>query len=217
MGVRHQFRCGAPLMGCASPPRRGGRRRDRLSHLADAGPPSRPSEAEAMGLGHRSGSSGRSSRSRSKHDDACSSSAGLLGRSVARERCGPKLLTRVWLTSIVTSICRSYDRTDLVAAFSLNGGCLSSPFVVRWRDAHFSFGAGGARSRMGAVPALNSRAGRQAARKQLELAGTRSVRRGGLGLKGSSRLSTCQQAISTLRATAALAGLDFPWRCLMLV
>src|ERR687897_883669 len=58
---------------------------------------------------------------------------------------------------------------------------------------------------------LNSRAGRQAARKRLELAGTGSLR-GRLGLKGCSRLSTCQQAISTLRATAALAGFALPVR-----
>ena len=61
---------------------------------------------------------------------------------------------------------------------------------------------------------LNSRAGRQAARKQLELAGTRSVPRGRLGLKGSWRLSTCQQAIRTLRATADLAGFALPVRAL---
>ena len=49
-----------------------------------------------------------------------------------------------------------------------------NPFRVPSRDAHFSFGAvahhlGWKQSRL-----LNSRAGRQAARKQLELAGTRS-------------------------------------------
>jgi hypothetical protein len=35
-----------------------------------------------------------------------------------------------------------------------------------------------------------------------------------LGLKGSSRLSTCQQAIRTLRATADLAGFALPVRAL---
>jgi hypothetical protein len=86
-----------------------------------------------------------------------------------------------------------------------------NPFRLPWRDAHFSFGAvahhlGWKLSRL-----LNSRAGRQAARKQLELAGTGSGR-GRLGLKGSSRLSTCQQAINSLRATAALAGFALPVR-----
>src|SRR6266568_3454457 len=45
--------------------------------------------------------------------------------------------------------------------------------------------------------------GRQAAREVEELAA---------GLKVSLRASTCQQAISTLRATAALAALPFPCR-----
>jgi hypothetical protein len=50
-----------------------------------------------------------------------------------------------------------------------------------------------------------------------ELAGTRSVAREALGLNGSRRASTCQAAIRTLRATAALAGFDLPWRRLMSV
>jgi hypothetical protein len=52
---------------------------------------------------------------------------------------------------------------------------------------------------------LNSMRGRQAARKQRELAETEPPR-GRLGLKGSSRERTCQEAIRTLRATADLAG-----------
>ena len=61
--------------------------------------------------------------------------------------------------------------------------------------------------------------GRQAARKQRELAETvvESVVRGPAGLKGCSRESTCQAAIRTLRATAALAGLALPWRVLVSV
>jgi hypothetical protein len=38
--------------------------------------------------------------------------------------------------------------------------------------------------------------------------------RGREGLKGCSSASTCQAAISTLRATAALAALDLPERAL---
>jgi hypothetical protein len=48
-----------------------------------------------------------------------------------------------------------------------------------------------------------------------ELAGTGSVARAALGLNGSPSERMCQAAIRTLRATAALAGLDLPWRRLM--
>src|SRR4051812_16264286 len=48
--------------------------------------------------------------------------------------------------------------------------------------------------------------GRQAARKQRELAEAGAGRRGAAGLKGCWRESTCQAAIRILRATAALAG-----------
>jgi hypothetical protein len=50
-----------------------------------------------------------------------------------------------------------------------------------------------------------------------ELAGTSSEALMALGLKGWFRDRTCQVAMSTLRATAAFAGLVFPWRSLMLV
>src|SRR6185312_5488420 len=61
---------------------------------------------------------------------------------------------------------------------------------------------------VGAVPASQFLVGRQAARTQLELAGTgASAPRGREGMKGCCSASTCQTAISTLRATAALAGL----------
>src|SRR5438552_14907573 len=59
---------------------------------------------------------------------------------------------------------------------------------------------------------LNSQMGRQAARELGELAGTVGAAAGAAGLKGSLRASTCQQAIRTLRATAALAALPFPCR-----
>jgi hypothetical protein len=52
---------------------------------------------------------------------------------------------------------------------------------------------------MGCDRGVGARAGRQAARKGRELAGTGSVW-GRLGLKGCSRLSTCQQAMRILRA-----------------
>src|SRR5439155_19701079 len=58
---------------------------------------------------------------------------------------------------------------------------------------------------------LNSPKRRQAARELEELAGTAGAAEAA-GLKGSLRASTCQQAISTLRATAALAALPFPCR-----
>src|SRR5215218_4414093 len=48
--------------------------------------------------------------------------------------------------------------------------------------------------------------GRQAARKQRELAEAGSGRRGAAGLNGCWRERTCQAAIKILRATAALAG-----------
>jgi hypothetical protein len=55
--------------------------------------------------------------------------------------------------------------------------------------------------------------GRQAARKQRELAETvvESMVRGRGALKGCSRESTCQAAMRALRATADLAGF-FPAR-----
>src|SRR6266496_749557 len=59
---------------------------------------------------------------------------------------------------------------------------------------------------------LNSQRGRQAARELEELAGTVGAAALAAGLKGSLRASTCQQAIRTLRATAALAALPFPCR-----
>ena len=64
---------------------------------------------------------------------------------------------------------------------------------------------------VGAVPAAQFLVGRQAARTQLEFAGTGvAAPRGREGLKGCWSASTCQLAISTLRATAALAGLPLP-------
>ena len=77
--------------------------------------------------------------------------------------------------------------------------------------AHFSFGAGGADCSWELSRLLNSMRGRQAARKQRELAETGAAPRGRLGLKGSSRERTCQAAIRTLRATADMAGF-LPWR-----
>ena len=75
------------------------------------------------------------------------------------------------------------------------------------RLAHFSFGAGRADCSWELPRLLNSMRGRQAARKQLELAET-SVPVAGerAGLKGCLRLRMCQQAIRILRATADLAG-----------
>jgi hypothetical protein len=77
--------------------------------------------------------------------------------------------------------------------------------------AHFSFGADGADCSWELSRLLNSMRGRQAARKQRELAETGAPPRGRLGLKGSSRERTCQAAIRTLRATADMAGF-LPWR-----
>ena len=76
---------------------------------------------------------------------------------------------------------------------------------LRW--AHFSFGARvGAECSWELSRLLNSMQGRQAARKQRELAEAGSGRRGAAGLKGCWRERTCQAAIRILRATAALAG-----------
>jgi hypothetical protein len=60
---------------------------------------------------------------------------------------------------------------------------------------------------------LRSFVGFQTARRVEELAGTSLGALDAHRLKGSLRTRTCQQAISTLRATAALAGFDLPWRC----
>jgi hypothetical protein len=76
---------------------------------------------------------------------------------------------------------------------------------------------GGARGRLQLPRLLRSFVGLQAARRMEELAGAGSVARGALGLNGCWSERTCQAAISTLRATAALAGLDLPWRRLMSV
>ena len=62
---------------------------------------------------------------------------------------------------------------------------------------------------------LRSFVGFQSARRMEELAGTSFAALEALRLKGSLRASTCQEAIRTLRATAALAGFDLPWRCLV--
>jgi hypothetical protein len=73
--------------------------------------------------------------------------------------------------------------------------------------AHFSFGARvGAECSWELSRLLNSMRGRQAARKQRELAEAGSGRRGAAGRKGCWRERTCQAAIRILRATAALAG-----------
>jgi hypothetical protein len=88
-----------------------------------------------------------------------------------------------------------------------SGWCswLDAPGVVE-RVAHFSFGACVIAECSWELPRLlNSMRGRQAARKQRELAETEPPR-GRLGLNGSSRESTCQAAIRILRATADLAG-----------
>src|SRR4051794_31847908 len=74
---------------------------------------------------------------------------------------------------------------------------------------------GGAGGRVAAVPASQIVCGPQAARRMEELAGTGSVARGALGLKGSPSERMCQLAIRTLRATAALAGVGLPWRRVM--
>src|SRR5215204_659285 len=64
---------------------------------------------------------------------------------------------------------------------------------------------------------LRSFVGLQAARRMEELAGAGSGAREALGLNGCRSESTCQAAISTLRATAALAGFALPWRRLTLL
>jgi hypothetical protein len=77
--------------------------------------------------------------------------------------------------------------------------------VVRW--AHFSFGARVlAECSWELSRLLNSMRGRQAARKQRELAEAGWGRRGAAGLNGCWRDRTCQVAIRILRATADLAG-----------
>ena len=99
-------------------------------------------------------------------------------------------------------------------AFSLKEGGLSrwwgsgvfAPVGVE-RLAHFSFGAGGADCSWELSRLLNSMRGRQAARKQRELAETSvPLAWERAGLKGCWRLRMCQQAIRILRATADLAG-----------
>ena len=75
------------------------------------------------------------------------------------------------------------------------------------RVAHFSFGAGGADCSWELPRLLNSMRGRQAARKQLELAETSvPLVCERAGLKGCPRLRMCQLAVRTLRATADFAG-----------
>jgi hypothetical protein len=103
----------------------------------------------------------------------------------------------------------------MVAAFSLWSGLLSRgrsgwPAPCGERGAHFSFGAWVvAECSWELSRLLNSMRGRQATRKQRELAETVVewvVVRGRAGLNGCSRERTCQAAIRTLRATADLAG-----------
>ena len=62
---------------------------------------------------------------------------------------------------------------------------------------------------------LKSLLGRQAARSSGSLPGQSSGEAGAWGLNGSWSESTCQQAIRTLRAIAALAGLALPCRRLV--
>jgi hypothetical protein len=116
------------------------------------------------------------------------------------------------ICALVTASAIAAERAGSSFLFERLGHC-QSPFAFRGGllislSALWAHHLGSKLSRL-----LNSRAGRQAARKELELAGTRSVR-GRLGLKGSSRLSTCQQAMRTLRATADLAGFALPVRAL---
>ena len=90
--------------------------------------------------------------------------------------------------------------------------------VLSWlaAAAEFSFGARSAQDVDLQPPRLlRSFVGRQAARRMVELAGAEGVAPEALGLKGCCRARTCQAAIRTLRATAALAGLALPWRRLM--
>ena len=88
-----------------------------------------------------------------------------------------------------------------------------NPFRLPLRNAHFSFGARGAPSRIEAVPASQFACGPSGGQKAAG-AGRDKIGVGRCGLKGSSRLSTCQQAIRTLRATADLAGFALPVRAL---
>jgi hypothetical protein len=81
--------------------------------------------------------------------------------------------------------------------------------------AEISFGAWRAPGLVAASRLLRSFVGFQTARRMEELAGTWSVALEALRLNGSLRVRTCQQAIRILRATAALAGFDLPWRCLV--
>src|SRR4051812_36198990 len=96
-----------------------------------------------------------------------------------------------------------FDGGPGVKVVVLGRGC--SPLVGTM--AHFSFGAGCADCSWELPRRLNSMRGRQAARKQLELAETSvALVCERLGLNGCWRLRMCQQAIRILRATADLAG-----------
>src|SRR4051812_45935268 len=64
---------------------------------------------------------------------------------------------------------------------------------------------------------LRSFGDRQAARRMEELAGTGSGALDPFGVNGSPSERMCQEAMRTLRATAAFAGLALPWRRLMSV
>ena len=121
------------------------------------------------------------------------------------------------ITLLSTRNASGFNRARYLAesaAFSLKEGRLS-----RWRGsavfaavgverlAHFSFGARGADCSWELPRLLNSMRGRQAARKQLELAETSvPLAEERAGLKGCWRLRMCQQAIGILRATTDLAG-----------
>ena len=96
---------------------------------------------------------------------------------------------------------------------TLGLGLSGSPFVVGagWLTSLSALVA--QRVRLELSRLLNSQMGRQAARELEELAGTIGAAARAAGLKGWLRASTCQQAISTLRATAALAALPCPCRC----
>jgi hypothetical protein len=86
-------------------------------------------------------------------------------------------------------------------------GVAGPVWLAVWSGVHFSFGAGVlAECSWELSRLLNSMRGRQAARKQRELAETGLGRRGAAGLNGCWRDSTCQAAIRILRATADLAG-----------
>src|SRR3954454_24537478 len=75
------------------------------------------------------------------------------------------------------------------------------------RVAHFSFGAWCADCSWELPRLLNSMRGRQAARKQLDLAETSvALVCERLGLNDCWRLRMCQHAVKILRATADLAG-----------